>query len=108
MWPPLYMVFFVVVVASAAIASSRDGEAELAVLFGLHLATMVVVALLLVVFIVDCYRSPRVPDDRRTLWAVILFLGNLLAMPVYWWIYVRPGPRDYSGGFGGSSSLRST
>jgi hypothetical protein len=27
------------------------------------------------------------------LWAAVLFLGNITAMPVYWYLYVRREPR---------------
>jgi hypothetical protein len=27
---------------------------------------------------------------RRRFWTVVLFVGSTVAMPVYWWLYVRP------------------
>jgi hypothetical protein len=57
----------------------------------LYLGTMVLTVVLLVIYIRDAYRNPALGEDRRTFWAVVLFHGNLLAMPVYWWLYMRPG-----------------
>jgi hypothetical protein len=37
------------------------------------------------------FRNDGLPQDNRTLWVIILFLGNMLAFPVYWWLYLRPG-----------------
>ncbi len=38
---------------------------------------------LTVFYIVHVFRTDRVPADKKALWAVVLFLGNLLAMPFY-------------------------
>jgi hypothetical protein len=32
------------------------------------------------------------PELAKVLWAGVLLLGNLLAIPVYWWLYLRPRP----------------
>lgn len=94
LWPLLYIVFFLIVVAAATVAGGGEPDNELPIaaplLFGLHLATMVVIVVLLVVYIRDAYRNPELPDDRRTFWAVVLFMGNAVAMPIYWWLYKRP------------------
>ena len=29
-----------------------------------------------------------VPQDKKALWAVVIFMGNALAMPVYWYLYI--------------------
>jgi type II secretory pathway component PulM len=40
---------------------------------------------------VDVFQSNRVSADKKALWAVVLFLGNIFAMPVYWYLYLwRP------------------
>lgn len=44
---------------------------------------------LLVFYLVDLFRNPNVPAESRTLWAVVLFLGNIVAMPIYWALYLR-------------------
>jgi hypothetical protein len=43
-----------------------------------------------VAYIVDSLRNPRVPEPKRKLWAIVLFLGHFFAQPFYWWSYVRP------------------
>ena len=42
-------------------------------------------------YLVYLFRTKHVASDRKALWAVVLFLGNMFAMPVFWFIYVwRP------------------
>ena len=57
-------------------------------LFSLHLAMMVLILVLTAVYLVIAYRSPAVPNDRRSFWAVVLFMGNVFAFPVFWYLYV--------------------
>jgi hypothetical protein len=58
--------------------------------FRIHVTVMALVLLLTAFYIVHLFRSDRVPADKKALWAVVLFLGNLLAMPVYWYLYMWP------------------
>jgi uncharacterized membrane protein len=59
-------------------------------LFSLHLATMGLTVVLMAIYLVIAYRSPRVPNDKRTFWAVVLFMGNMFAFPVFWYLFVWP------------------
>lgn len=46
---------------------------------------------LLIFYIVHLFGTTLVPQDAKALWAVVLFLGSVIAMPVYWYLYLwRP------------------
>lgn len=60
-------------------------------LIWLALFAMIVLLLVLIVCLRDAFNNPRIPDEKRTLWVIVLLLGSTLAVPVYWWVYVRPG-----------------
>lgn len=97
LWPPVYLVIFVTVVGLATLQGGGDPDGDgfvipFGVLAALHLATMLLIVALLVVFIRDAYGNPRIDEGKRTFWAIVLFMGNMIAMPVYWWLYMRPGP----------------
>lgn len=95
-WPVIYMIFFFVVLILDSLASMfREGANEegavpfwLAIILPLHLLTMLLIVLLLVFYITHVFRNDRVDKDKKALWAVVLFLGNAIAMPVYWYLYV--------------------
>ncbi len=95
LWPFLYIVFFIVVIGIATVRGGGEPDNELiipeALLFALHIFTMLVVVLLMVVYLVHAYRSEELVGDKKTFWVIALFMGNLLAMPVYWWMFLRPG-----------------
>jgi hypothetical protein len=99
-WPLVYMVFFIVFFFStffaAGIASQRTGAASsptgpplfLLVFFGLHLLTMLLVFGLIAYYIVHLFKTERIPSDKKALWGIVLFMGNIFAMPVYWYLYI--------------------
>ncbi len=93
LWPVAYMVFFMAVIAIAATAGGGDPDAELPIPFGfllaLHLLTMLITLALIVIYVIDVFRNPRVSQDHRILWLILILLGGLLAMPVYWWLHLR-------------------
>lgn len=88
-WPILYFVGFMVMMAMSVGAGGpfRDVE-SFDLLMRVHLLTMVVSMGLLAFYVTHAFRSPRLPQDQRVLWLLVLFLGNMLAFPVYWYLHV--------------------
>lgn len=89
-WPPLYMLLFFAWIA-VTFATNDDGEASgptFGVVFGFHIGTILLIFALTVVYVLHAFRSGVVPQDQRLLWVIILFVGNMIAMPIYWWLYV--------------------
>ena len=41
-------------------------------------------------YIFYIFRTDRIAADKKALWAVVIFLGNMIAMPVFFFIYVWP------------------
>jgi uncharacterized BrkB/YihY/UPF0761 family membrane protein len=60
LYPIAYMLFFFVVVGIAAAAGGGDPDGNLVLPFGV------------------------------LLWLILILLGGIIAMPVYWWLHVRP------------------
>jgi hypothetical protein len=61
------------------------------ILFVGELAIILLIFGLLVFYVIHLFRTTLVPSDKKALWAVVLLLGNLFAMPVYWFLYIwRP------------------
>jgi hypothetical protein len=59
---------------------------------------------------VNVFRNDQVEKDKKVLWAVVIFMGNMIAMPIYWYLYiwkdVPPGslPSHSSLGSAGTSA----
>jgi hypothetical protein len=45
---------------------------------------------LIAFYIVFLFKTDRVPQDKKALWAAVIFLGNMVAMPVFFYFYVWP------------------
>jgi len=94
-WPPIYFVLFLsfmaYLFASFGQAGQRPPRADwVMVIFPAHFLTMILMFALTAVYVVHAFRNDELASDKRTLWVIILFFGNMLAFPVYWWFYVRP------------------
>ncbi len=94
--PLVYLLFFFAVAGMATVQGDGDPDnvdylIPFGVLVALHIGTMVLIIALTIVYIRDAYRNPRIDENKRTFWAVVLFMGNMIAMPIYWWLYMRPG-----------------
>jgi hypothetical protein len=76
----------------SAPAPNSGVPASFLVLMLAHVGTMFVMIGLLIFYIVHVFKNPAITGDRRALWAVVLFLGGIVAMPVYWFLYVWRRP----------------
>jgi len=97
MWPIFYMVFFFVFVLSQILASFPSGPSQempdgFLLIFPLHFFTMILMVVLLVIYIKNVFRNDRVAQDKKALWAVVLFIGNMIAMPIYYYLYIWREP----------------
>jgi hypothetical protein len=45
------------------------------------------------VYVVHAFRNSEFRQETRIVWVIILFMGNMFAFPVYWWLYLRPWGR---------------
>ncbi|HKO97428.1 MAG TPA: hypothetical protein VJU86_10570 [Pyrinomonadaceae bacterium] len=94
LWPFVYMIlFFIFVFSSVLFMPGPSGEESgppffFAVFFALHLLTMLWMIALTVIYMVNVFRNDRVEKDKKVLWAVVLFMGSIIAMPIYWYLYI--------------------
>lgn len=96
-WPIAYMVLFFVFIFSAILFSGGGGgdsgiQPAFALVFALHLLTMLLIMALTVFYIVDIFKNNRVEKDKKALWAIVIFMGNAIAMPIYWYLYFWKEP----------------
>ena len=94
-WPIVYMVLFMSVIFSQFINFSTPSQTThtempliFKIIFPLHFMTMVWIIALTVIYIRHIFKSSAVPAEKKTLWAVVIFLGNMVSMPIYWYLYI--------------------
>ena len=58
------------------------------IILPLHILTMLEMFTLLAIYIIHLFKTDHVASDKKTLWAIVIFMGNILAMPIYWYLYI--------------------
>jgi preprotein translocase subunit SecG len=58
------------------------------IIFPIHFAIMIEIIVLLVIYIKDVFKNTYIEETKKTLWLLVLFFGNLIAMPIYWYINI--------------------
>ena len=87
--PVVYMFYFFASFGpSGGQVNPEEARAQFDFLWRLHMATMALILGLLVTYIVYLFKTEHVPKDKKALWAVVLFMGNMVSMPVFWVLYV--------------------
>ena len=95
-WPLLHMFIFMGTILAAIIGDPDDAMAAwFTLIIVLHFITILIIWGLLAFYVMYLFKTDRVAQDKKALWAVVLFLGNVIAMPVFFWLYVWPdGPAE--------------
>ena len=91
--PILYIIFFISVFFHMFLntVSSTNTESSInlfKIIFPLHLSTMILVIVLLVIYIVNVFKNDTIESDKKALWAIVLFFGNMISMIVYWILHI--------------------
>lgn len=58
------------------------------VIFVIHFCAMILSFALIVFYVVYLFRTDRIAQEKKALWAVALFLGSFIAMPIFWYLYI--------------------
>jgi hypothetical protein len=87
LWPITYAMFFIGMGFFAFFFPAHALRWDF-LLLPLHLVTILWVWALLVFYLIHLFKTARVLKDQKVLWAVVLFMGNMIAMPVYWYLYI--------------------
>ena len=102
-WPVIYAGVFITLLLTMALGLASDQAAaggsrppeNLERLFSLllvgHVGTMIVTTGLLVFYIVHVFKNSALSDNTRILWTIIILMGNVVAMPVYWYLHIWKG-----------------
>ena len=89
--PFAYFAYFMSIMSGPMPAAHAEWEAQFDFIFRLQMFVMLGMFALTASYIVYIFKTEHVPVEKRALWAVVLFLGNLVAMPIFWYLYVwRP------------------
>jgi hypothetical protein len=94
-WPLVYLAilfafWFYMLVVVGTRQDPEGAQSIMIFIFVLHGITMLWILVLLVIYIRDVFKNAWVDPEKKALWAVVLLLGAVVTMPVYWYLYIRP------------------
>ncbi|SHJ79469.1 hypothetical protein SAMN02745165_03204 [Malonomonas rubra DSM 5091] len=90
-WPIIYFIFFMFAMFSVSDESKGNIlHNNFDTFFNLHLITILMGWALIGFYIWFLFKSDRVPQEKKSLWGIVLFMGNVLAFPFFFFIYVWP------------------
>jgi hypothetical protein len=92
-WPFLWIGIFIVLMIAMMFtlphASKHDGPPVLFLAMIVpHLLTMLTILGLQVFYIVRLLNEDRLDSTQKTLWALIVFVGNMIAFPFVWYVFI--------------------
>ncbi len=87
---PIVVVVALVPFLIVGILRGEDGGASFAAVVALGAAAALTAYAMAIVYAIDAFRNPRLGEDMRAAWLVLLILLNAWAVPVYWYRHVRP------------------
>ena len=91
--PIRYIIFFISVFFHMFLNTVNSTNTESSInlfkiILPLHLSTMILVIVLLVIYIVNVFKNDTIESDKKALWAIVLFFGNMISMIVYWILHI--------------------
>lgn len=57
-------------------------------IFEISTYSVVLICVLIIVYIIYAVFAKSVPKEKRKLWGWLIFFGNLLVIPFFWYFYV--------------------
>lgn len=68
--------------------SNTNSEASIDLFKIILPLTMILLMVLLAIYIVNVFKNNTVESDKKALWAIVLFFGNIISMIVYWALHI--------------------
>ncbi len=98
--PIIYIIFFVLFIIFNLIFSFEGKSFKLGLekyfitVFLLHFLTMFIVFSLFIVYLMNIIKNERLDQTHKLLWAILIFVGNIIAMVAYFFIYIFPERKE--------------
>jgi len=89
----VYMALFFGAFAYTAVGGSEKSPVfdNFGIFIAIHLSVMMLMFLLMAFYIVFLFKTDAVKVEIKALWAIALFMGGPIAMPIFWYLYIWPG-----------------
>ncbi len=101
-WFFLYLpFFFVAIFGLVATTASQGGHGQpgplfmvgIIALFAMHFLSILLMIGTQILYVVHCLKHRRFAEgNQRVLWVLLLFFIGIFAVPIYYWMFIKPQP----------------
>ena len=88
LWPFCYLILFFLLTFATLFFGGRAEAPFVSLILPTHLLTMLLIFGLAAYYIFNVFKNRRIENDKKALWAVVLFMGGMIAMPIYWYLFI--------------------
>ena len=101
LWPPLYILIFVLnvifmIMASSANTASSVTFMSVAWIIPLQFLTIIMVLALMIFYILYIIRSDTIPEEHKVVWLIVVIIVSVPAMIVFWFMHFWKELREES------------
>lgn len=102
-WLPIYMVLFMMFILGLMAFSGGDpADPPLGIFFPIgimfvfvvHFLTIMLSLGMTVYYIIHAIKNESLESNMKAMWAVLFFVGGIIAEPIYWYLYIWSAPED--------------
>jgi hypothetical protein len=86
----MFVAFFAIFASGMVRQGAPPNEPPLAIFAMFPLQCVVMIAWItgIVLYVMDVFRNPHVPENLRPVWVLLFFFMGMFTVPVYWFLYV--------------------
>lgn len=86
--PLLYFLAFLIFFCYLSTTSVIPGQEMFFTFFIVHGFIVALNLSLLVFYVKNVFRNQKLSEGEKIRWTILIFLGNIVAMPIYWYYYI--------------------
>ncbi len=92
-YPIVYTMFFFIIIFSSFFNMFNNYNGGMLflvfpVILIMHLLTIIDIMGLTIYYILHAVKNESLEQDMRIVWIVLILLGNMIAMPIYWYLNI--------------------
>ena len=95
-WPWIYIPCFMIAVFSIILLTEQGGADGapllMFIIIPFHFLTIFLIFILMGFYVYHSVKNKKLDDDKRLVWILALFFGNMIVMPVYWYMNIWKEP----------------
>lgn len=95
-WPICWMILFMcgalLLLMGTGFLESDEPAPILFIVMGFimifHFATIIEIWVMIILYLIRIIKDESIEQNNKILWVILIFIGNIIAMPIFWYLYI--------------------